>query len=128
MKSLSRLLLSLVAFFLLAGCGSQKNPAASAVETYIQAMVAQNADKVTAASCADWEANAQMELDSFASVTVTLKDLSCQAAGTEGTYTLVKCTGKITANYNGEDQELNLADRTYQAINESGEWRMCGYR
>ena len=44
-----------------------------------------------------------------------------------GEFTLVGCTGTIVANYGNEVLEINLADQTYKAAFEGGEWRMCGY-
>jgi len=112
---------------ILAGCAHKNNPA-SAIEAYIQALVAKDANKLTSLSCANWEGQAQVELDSFASVGTTLNGLKCQEKSQDGSYTLVTCEGKIIADYNGEKQEINLADRIYKAIQEGGEWRMCGYQ
>jgi hypothetical protein len=57
-----------------------------------------------------------------------LEGLSCQDAGNADNATLVSCTGKIKASYNGENQELDLSSRTYRAVQEGGDWRMCGYK
>ena len=38
------------------------------------------------------------------------------------------CKGKIVATYNNEDQELDLSVRTYQVVQEGGEWLVCGVR
>jgi hypothetical protein len=111
----------------LSGC-SKKSGAASAVETYIHALVARDANALKNASCAQWEGDAQVELDSFTAVSITLDGLSCQEAGTDGNATLVSCAGKIKASYNGENQELDLSSRTYRAVQEGGDWRMCGYK
>ncbi len=123
-------LLALAGLLFLTACsGSIKadNPAA-AVEAYDQALVSKDANKLSSLSCAAWEADAKTELDSFAAVSANLVDPNCQESGQDGDYTLVSCTGKIIANYNGEDLEINLGDRIYKAIQEGGEWRMCGYR
>lgn len=111
----------------LSACSS-KSGADTAVETYIKALVARDANSLKTASCANWEGDAQVELDSFTAVSITLDGLSCQEAGKDGSSTLVTCTGKIKASYNGENQELDLSSRTYRAIQEGGEWRMCGYK
>ena len=114
---------------LLSACsGGQGSPAAKAIESYHEALVAGDADRLANLSCANWEQDAQTELDSFAAVTVRLEDAACHEQGKDGESTLVSCTGKIIANYNGEDLEIDLADRTYVATYEAGEWRMCGYR
>lgn len=123
------LLLSITLHLILAGCtGKQTGAAPDTAQAYIKALVSKDATQLTSLSCAAWEADAKTELDSFGAVTARLEDLSCKEAGKDGNYTLVACTGKIIANYNGEDQTINLADRTYQMSQEGGDWRMCGYR
>jgi hypothetical protein len=121
------ILLAFLACLFLYGC-SQRSSAAAAVETYIKALVARDANALKNASCAQWESNAQVELDSFTAVSISLEGISCQEAGKDGDATLVSCTGKIKASYNGENQELDLSSRTYRAVQESSEWRMCGYK
>lgn len=125
-------LLCLVLLVLLAGCkgkGNAKgNTSTGAVQAYLEALVAKDANKLSELSCKAWEPQARQELDSFAAVTPTLKDLNCTKTGKGGDATLVSCSGKIVANYNGEDQEINLSDRVFKAIEEGGEWRMCGYK
>ena len=113
----------------LVGCNSNtSDEAVTAVEHYLQALVAGDVNQLVDASCADWEENARLELDSFAAVTVHLEDLSCQESGQDGDYILVSCSGNIVANYGNEVLKINLADRIYQAISEGGDWRMCGYQ
>jgi hypothetical protein len=123
----SVLLLVVVGILTFTGC-SKNSGAASAVETYIKALVARDANALKNASCAQWEGDAQVELDSFTAVSITLDGLSCQDAGNAGNATLVSCTGKIKASYNGENQELDLSSRTYRAVQEGGDWLMCGYK
>jgi hypothetical protein len=123
----------LLPFFLLllilAACSTKSaGSPAGAIEAYNQALVAKNADQLNTLSCKAWEADAKTELDSFSAVNVTLKDQKCQESGKDGDITLVSCTGTISADYNGEIMEINLEDHTYQAVQEGGEWRMCGYR
>ena len=113
----------------LVGCGSKSgSEAASAVENYLKALVAKDSARLATLSCSDWEEDAALELESVAAVAVSLKNMSCQVTGPEGEYNLVTCTGALLANYNGEDQEINLADRIYLTRQEGGEWLMCGYR
>jgi len=111
----------------LAACGD-KDTAAMAVENYLKALAAKDATQLATLSCADWEASARLDLDALVSVETSLKDLKCQESGSDGSYTLVACSGALEANYNGELQEIDLSARTYQAVQEGGEWRMCGYR
>lgn len=125
-------LLCLVLLVPLAGCkgrGKAKgNTSTGAVQAYLEALVAKDANKLSELSCKTWEPQAKQELDSFAAVTPTLKDLNCTKAGKGSDATLVSCTGKIVASYNGENQEINLADRVFKAVEEGGDWRMCGYK
>jgi hypothetical protein len=122
------ILFSLALILSLASCSSTSGKSAQAVETYLQAIVSQDANKMIAASCANWEPQARLEFDSFSAVKLTLNDLKCSETGQAKPYTLVTCTGSITANYGAEDQQIDIAGRTYQVIEEGGEWRMCGYR
>ncbi len=126
----SLLLLAILSLPVLSACtgGGQTNDAATAIEAYNQALVAKDSNGLANLSCASWEANAKNELDSFGAVSARLEQPSCQISGKDGEFTLVSCTGKIIADYNGENLEINLGDRTYKAIQEGGDWRMCGYR
>jgi hypothetical protein len=111
----------------LAACSQQDAPA-QAIEAYLQALVDKDADRLVTLSCADWEEQATMEVDSFEAVSATLKDANCQTSGQEGDATLVTCTGSIVATYNDEQQELGLDRQVYRVVSEGGEWRMCGYQ
>ena len=111
----------------LAGC-SAGGGAANAVQSYLQALAAKDATKLANLSCKTWEAQATMELDSFQAVATTLNGVACKETGKDGANTLVTCTGKIVASYNGENQNLDLSGRTYQVAQEGGEWRVCGER
>ncbi|MBE3118330.1 MAG: hypothetical protein IMZ50_06180 [Candidatus Atribacteria bacterium] len=121
-------LLMCMAALLFSACGQATDPAAKAVEGYFTALVNKDANALSALSCADWEPNALLELDSLQAVTTRLENLACTAAGTDGTTTQVNCQGKIIATYNNEDQELNLSVRTYQVVQQGGEYLVCGYK
>ena len=123
------LLVALVANILLTACSSSNSDApAKAVETYLNTLVAKDADRLPTLVCGDWEEDALIELDSFQAVTPRLEDVSCKQTGTDGDTALVNCTGKIIATYNDEDQELDLSVRTYQVVQEGGDWLVCGAR
>jgi hypothetical protein len=123
------LLVSALCLIVLPGCsGGDGAGAAAGVERYLEALVTGDANQLVDASCAAWEADARLELDSFAAVSVELVEMQCEQSGIEGETAVVECSGTIVANYGDEVLEIDLADRTYQAVNESGEWRMCGYR
>jgi hypothetical protein len=112
----------------LSGCASQgKGSAAQAVVNYLKALAARDLNGMIAASCADWEADARTEYDSFTAVTLELKDLQCQQVGGEGDSAKVTCSGSLIANYGAEDLVIDIADRPFRAVLQAGEWRMCGY-
>ena len=117
------------AILLLPACASSSdNASAKAVEDYLNALVAKDANRLTTLSCGEWEEDALLELDSFQAVTARLEGLACEQTGTDGDTALVLCSGKIIATYNEEDQELDLSVRTYQVVQEGGEWLVCGTR
>jgi hypothetical protein len=110
----------------LAACSSNTG-APEAVESYIQALAGKDVVGATGASCLDWEESAFAEASSFEAVEVEIEGLACQTVGAEDGFTLVGCEGLIIANYGGELQDIDLSLRTYMAIREGGEWKMCGY-
>lgn len=92
-------------------------------------MVAKDRDAFVKTFCAGYEADAMTEFDSFGAVEATLDGVSCQSAGTDGDATLVTCTGSIAVTYQGEDNKvLALEDNVYRAVQEGGDWKMCGYQ
>jgi hypothetical protein len=123
-------LLLLIAALLFSSCasaGGEADSAPAAIERYIQAIVAQDETAAASLSCAAWEAEALTEVHAFDGVTARLEDLSCTEGPTEDA-TVVNCTGTIIATYQGEDRPLDLSARAYLAVQEGGEWRMCGYK
>jgi len=121
------LLITLIAIPL-AACASNTDVPAKAVENYLNALVNKEADKLPTLVCGDWEEDALIELDSFQAVTAKLENLSCAQTGTDGDTSLVVCDGNIVATYNNEDQKLDLSVRTYQVVEQSGDWLVCGTR
>jgi hypothetical protein len=113
---------------LLTACAPGQDGPTQAVTAYLQALVGKQSDKLSTLSCKAWEPQATLELDSFQAVTATLKDLSCKQNGTSGDKTLVQCQGSIVTTYNNENQSIDLSVRTYQVIQEGGDWRVCGYQ
>lgn len=122
----------IVLSLMLAACGSAgtggKNPAAGAVENYLKAVVNKESAKVSTLSCKAWESQALLEMDGFQAVKAELDGVSCKDAGTDGSATLVACTGKIVLTYNTEKQSLDVARQTYKVVQEGGDWRVCGYK
>ena len=122
-------LLIVLATLLFTACASGGDHApAKAVEDYLNALVAKDADRLSTLSCGDWEDDALLELDSFQAVNTRLEGLACEQTGTDGNTALVLCNGKIIATYDTENQELDLSVRTYQVVQEGGEWLVCGVR
>jgi hypothetical protein len=113
---------------LLFGCTKEQSGAAQAIEAYIQALSNKDTAKISNVSCADWEQNALLEIDSLTGVGSKLENLACAEAGQSGADKYVSCKGFLALDYNGEAQQIDLSTRTYIARHESGEWRMCGYQ
>ena len=128
-KILLSLFIVMMVGILLAACsGSNDDAPAKAVEAYLNALVAKDDNLLPTLVCGDWEQDALIELDSFQAVTPRLEDAACTQSGTDGDTALVDCTGRIIATYNDEDQELDLSTRTYQVVQDNGDWLVCGTR
>jgi outer membrane lipoprotein-sorting protein len=128
-RTFSLILLIVFASLMVAACAaSNDNAPVQAVEDYLNALVEKDADRLTTLSCGEWEEEALLELDSFQAVSARLEGLACEQTGTDGDTALVLCNGNIIATYNEEDQELDLSVRTYQVVQEGGEWLVCGTR
>lgn len=122
-------ILMLTLSIILSACGaSASGGATTAVESYITALATKDQAALISNSCVDWEDDALLELDSFALVEVTVEDMSCTESGTDGDRTLVDCQGTFQMSYGGEPQELDLSTRTYEVIQQSGDWLVCGVR
>jgi hypothetical protein len=122
------IIITVVLILLLAACSStQEGGAVRAVEAYIQALNNKDSTQISILSCADWEQDALLEVDSLTGVNSQLENLACQQVGQEGADTYISCTGVLALDYNGEAQQIDLSARTYIAHQENGEWRMCGY-
>jgi hypothetical protein len=132
MRTLRYILLGLLLAAALVGCAGAGAgtgaPAAKAVESYLSAMVAQDGTKLSNATCKAFEDKATLDMDAFVGVKAELQNMTCQENGKNGDQTQVTCTGKIVATYNNEQQQIDLAGRTYQVTQEGGEWRVCGYK
>ena len=113
---------------LLTACASNTQAPVNAVENYLNALVEKDENRLSTLVCGDWEEDALIELDSFQAVTTRLEGLACEQTGTDGNTALVHCNGKIIASYDTEDQEIDLALRTYQVTQEDGDWLVCGTR
>lgn len=129
MRKVFLILILVILTNLLSACASKREDApAKAVEDYLNALVAKDSDRLTTLSCSDWEDDALLELDSFQAVVTKLDGMACTQTGTDGDTALVLCKGKIIATYNNENQELDLSTRTYQVVQQGGDWLVCGTR
>jgi hypothetical protein len=112
---------------ILAACNTGQNDAQQAIESYIQALSNKDSIQISNLSCADWEQNALLEIDSLTGVGSKVENLACAQAGQDGVDTYISCTGILALDYNGEAQQIDLSTRTYIVRQEDGDWRMCGY-
>jgi hypothetical protein len=111
----------------LSACAGGQDAPAQTVLLYQQALVDKNQEELINYTCADWESQALLELDSFVSVDTELVDATCQTISEDGDTALVTCDGSISATYNGEAREFPLSGRTFIVVNDGGDWRLCGY-
>ena len=128
MRKLILILSLMLAVIIITACASKADASAQAVESYLNALVNKESDRIPSLVCGDWEEDALIELDSFQAVTAKLENVSCSQTGTDGGTALVLCTGNIVATYNNEDQQLDLSTRTYQVVEQGGDWLVCGTR
>jgi outer membrane lipoprotein-sorting protein len=126
-RTFSLILLIVFTSLAVSACASNNdNAPVRAVEAYLNALVEKDANRLTTLACGEWEEEALLELDSFQAVSARLEGLACEQTGTDGDTALVLCNGNIVATYNNEDQQLDLSVRTYQVVQEGGEWLVCG--
>lgn len=125
-KNLKILVSGLLLLLLLSACTSSKPE--QTVEAYLTAIVEADLDKISTLSCAEWEENAWLELDSFQGVEVSLQDMQCTQSGTDADLALVACSGQFLTSYDGEEMEIDLNTREFELVQQSGEWLVCGYR
>jgi hypothetical protein len=126
-RSLKFILMIIILLASITACEKKYGPP-EAIQAYLKALVARDTDQISTLACSDWEASARTDLEAFTAVTISLQDVSCKETGSDNEVTLVSCTGKIIANYGNEVQEIDLSGRSYRAVFEGGEWRMCGYQ
>jgi len=110
----------------ISACQPGGSGAGQAVETYLQALVDENQERLLTNSCADWEESAILELDAFMGVSASLKDAACEQITMEGEVAIVQCTGSIEATYNNELRQLPLEGHAYRVIQDQGNWLVCG--
>lgn len=129
MSKISKMLIGvLLCLMILTACAGRNTQPEQAVEAYLTAIVEADLDKITTLSCAEWEEDAWLELDSFQGVEVSLVEMQCTQSGTDGDTALVTCTGHFLTSYDSEAMEIDLSTREYELVQQGGEWLVCGYR
>ena len=108
--------------------GGGGSSASQTVQSYLQARVQGDIDKMINLSCPAWEAQARVEATSFKSMKASREGVSCKDGNVDGNFTLVSCQGKIVTSYNGESRDWSVSDHQFKVAQDHGEWRMCGYQ
>ena len=123
--------LTVMLSILIVGCAQdQSNPdaPANAIERYLEAVISKNNETFAGTFCSDFEFEAQTEFDSFGAVEASIEDMVCTVASMSDQEANVNCTGSIEVIYDGENNNtLDLGRFPYSAVQEDGEWKMCGY-
>lgn len=116
-------LMALLLPLLLSACagGQGGGDPADAVEKYLTAKIAGDAEGVKALLCSAMEADLDREANSFAAVDAELEGMDCQR---EGSTDVVRCAGKIVAVYGTEAMDFPLT--AYAVVQEGGDWKWCG--
>ncbi len=124
---MKKIILLLWVALALSGCAStQKDPAVQSVQNYLKALAAGDSTGIINYTCKEYEDQTRLDVDSFAGVKTTLKDVSCQKTGTSGNQVTVKCQGSIDATYGNEVQHFDLSRQSYTVVQQQGEWLVCG--
>ena len=127
-KNLLLIFILLLAALLLSACAASEQGAVQAVETYLQALVEKDQDRLLTGICPAWEADALLELDALSLIQTTLSDLSCEQTAEGADQAEVVCQGSIDATYGTEVQKFDLSGRTFVVQRTGSDWLVCGYR
>jgi hypothetical protein len=125
------MLMLLVASVIFAACGgdsaptdsptTQDDPAARAVEAYLNAKVAADRDAMIRLICSAREGEIDVTEMSFMGTQAVTEGMACSSNEDR---TVVTCEGNIVASYGGESRTMPLT--SYQVVEEDGQWRWCG--
>ena len=127
MKKNMIMVVILVACVFLVSCSGSNSPA-DVVVAYYNALVAGDASSLSQLSCADWEQQSKLMLDSFTGVKARVDNIVCSELENDGSSAAVNCKGKIIATYGTEDQEIDLSNTTFLLQKQGGEWLVCGQK
>jgi len=96
--------------------------AKAAVEGYLRAKVARDATIIRQLLCSDLEPQAETEITTFEGTSnARIEGMTCTRVGESN---VVKCTGKIIADYGTEANTFPLG--AYKVKQEDGQWKWCG--
>ena len=112
---------------MMSGCSSSPPSASGAVESYLEALAAKDLNQMINLSCSDWEADAKLELNSFAADKIRLEEVECMENRQDDEFSVVECTGRIGASYGAEDLVIELEEWTFRVLHQGGETLMCGH-
>ncbi|HEX2623603.1 MAG TPA: hypothetical protein VHL11_25760 [Phototrophicaceae bacterium] len=101
--------------------GPANDPAVLAVEAYLQAKITGDDDLIRPLLCSALEADFETEASSFDDVKASIEGMTCQR---DGDTDVVRCEGKIVAEYNGENTDFPLG--AYHVAQDDGVWKWCG--
>lgn len=124
---MKKITIVMILIYVLTACAPTQTPASTAVENYLQALSNKDEDALRASICPEYAFEALVEFDALAQVQTELKDVACQQSGEDETSTYVTCTGSIVSNYGSELFNYDLTGRTYNVIQNEGNWLVCGY-
>jgi len=127
-KKITVITVLLLLILILSACNANAAAPEKTVESYLTAIVEADLTEISNLSCAEWEEDAWLELDSFQGVEVSLVDMQCSQSGTDADNALVTCSGHFLTSYDGEAMEIDLSTREYELVQEGGNWLVCGYR
>lgn len=110
-----------------AACSAESSQPERALEDFLEALTNKDEALMISYTCPDYELGALLEYDAYALVKTSLENLSCQGVSQDNGVAQVSCQGSIEAAYGNEQRSFDLSDRTYQIINDSDSWLVCGY-
>ena len=120
-------LIGVISVLTLAACSQPEGPGKVA-ESYWQARVASDLNKMLSLSCKAYEGDARTEAVSFQSMKASLEGMACTADSEQGNDAVVSCKGDLKTTYAGETRTRSLADKKIKLLKEDGQWKVCGYQ
>jgi hypothetical protein len=120
-RRFTRVIAVALAAITVSACQTPSDPARN-VEAYLTAKVNRDADTVRRLLCAEREMDYELEVTTFEGVTnARIEGMRCIR---DGNTDIVRCQGKIVADYGTEKNEFPLT--AYRVTQEGGEWKWCG--